>query len=92
LMNFCARATRDLRRPSLNTRSGRPSSLPTREKIAKERFPVLYSVVTDPGRSRIVAGTFVAEKDVCGVELVPLEMRTGITRRVVDQRPSLAGN
>jgi len=28
-----ARATRGLRRPSLDTRSGRPSSLPSREKV-----------------------------------------------------------
>jgi len=43
-MIFCARATRGLRRPSLNTRSGRPSSPPSREKIGKKRFPVLYSL------------------------------------------------
>jgi hypothetical protein len=49
-------------------------------------------VVTDPGCSRIVAGTFVAKKRVCGVELMPLEVRFGITQRVVDQRPPLAGN
>src|SRR5207247_2473047 len=48
-------------------------------------------VVTDPGCSRIVAGTFVAKKRVCGVELMPLEVRFGITQRVVDQRPPLAG-
>ncbi len=27
-----------------------------------------------------------------GIELMPLEMRTGITQRVIDQRPSLSGN
>jgi hypothetical protein len=32
-MVSCARATRDLGRPSLDTRSGRPSSPPSREKI-----------------------------------------------------------
>ena len=36
-------------------------------------------IVTDPGCSRIVAGTFVAKKRVCGVELMPLEVRSGIT-------------
>jgi hypothetical protein len=51
-----------------------------------------HHVVTDPGRSRIVAGTFVTKKGVCSVELMPPEMHTGITRRVVDQRPALAGN
>jgi len=32
-MVSCARATRGLRRPSLDTRSGRPSSPPSREKV-----------------------------------------------------------
>jgi len=32
-MVSCARATRGLRRPSLDTRSGRPSSPPSREKM-----------------------------------------------------------
>ena len=27
-----------------------------------------------------------------GIELMPLEMRTGITQCVIDQRPSLSGN
>ena len=36
-------------------------------------------VVTDPGRSRIVAGTFVSKNGVRGVELMPLEVRSGIT-------------
>src|SRR6267143_2613883 len=36
-MVSCARATRGLRRPSLDTRSGRPSSPPSREKI-EERW------------------------------------------------------
>ena len=49
-------------------------------------------VVTDPDRSRIVAGTFVAKKGVCCVELMPLKVRSGITECVVDQSPSLAGN
>jgi len=31
-MISCARATRGLRRPSLNTRSGRPSSPPSKER------------------------------------------------------------
>ena len=34
-MVSCARATRGLRRPSLDTRSGRSSSPPPREKIEK---------------------------------------------------------
>jgi len=36
-MLSCARATRGLRRPSLDTRSGRPSSPPSREKV-EERW------------------------------------------------------
>jgi hypothetical protein len=38
-MIFYARATRGLRRPSLDTRSGRPSSPPSREKT-EERWAV----------------------------------------------------
>jgi hypothetical protein len=34
-MLSCARATRGLRRPSLDTRSGRPSSPPSREKVGE---------------------------------------------------------
>ena len=37
-----------------------------------------HHVVTDPGRNRIVASTFVAKKGMCGVELMPLEVRAGI--------------
>jgi hypothetical protein len=51
-----------------------------------------HHVVTNPGRSRIVAGTFVTKKGVCSVELMPLEMHTGLTQLVVDQHPALAGN
>ena len=35
-MLSCARATRGLRRPSLDTRSGRPSSPPSREKVGDQ--------------------------------------------------------
>ena len=39
-----------------------------------------HHVVTDPGRSRIVPGTFVAKEGVLGVELMPLETCPGITQ------------
>ena len=38
-----------------------------------------HHVVTDPGRSGIIARTVVAKKGMCGVELMPLRMHAGIT-------------
>jgi len=37
-MVSCARATRGLRRPSLDTRSGRPSSPPSRGKVGRTHY------------------------------------------------------
>ena len=69
-MISCARATRGLRRPSLDTRSGRPSSPPSKEKMeeqwsfdarSKERSRPLPLVVlkSDDWRARPVIGTAV---------------------------------
>jgi hypothetical protein len=46
-MVSCARATRGLRRPSLDTRSGSPSSPPSREKI-EERWSLRREKTPEP--------------------------------------------
>lgn len=40
---------------------------------------------------RIVARAFIAHGRVRGVELMPLEMQTGIAQLIVDKRPPFAG-